>query len=140
MTTPAIDYTSAQNALDRELVRFEGLRTLRDAVQIAGGFQQTADESAKRLEATLAAETEAQNRLEALSLRVADAQAQADIDIARAHAAGDTELTKARVAASAILEKAKLEAAQIVSDAKSQTADSVRRAAVLADAIKAVGS
>jgi hypothetical protein len=133
-------FQSAENALTNEITRMQGIIDARDVLREIGTLRQAADESAKRLEAALAAEKEAQAELDDIQQRVAAARTAADIDIAKASAAGDTELTKARVAAAAIVEKARIDAAQIVSDAKSQTADSVRRAAVLAEAIKQAGT
>jgi hypothetical protein len=139
MTT--IDFTSAQNALDRELVRLETLGTLRDALRSAGGLQQASDEAGKRLEAALAAETAAQSDLEKIQLRVAAAQAAADVEIAKAEQAGDAVLTQAKVAAAAIVAGAKAEAAKIISEAEISTADARKRAAALSEAIaKAQGS
>jgi hypothetical protein len=135
-----IDFTSAQAALDRELVRFDPLANLRDALKDIGGLAQAADEAGKRLEAARAEEATAQADLEAIRLRVANARAAADVDIATASAAADDVITKSKVASAAIIEAAKKQAVEIVEQAKSATADSVRRAAVLADAIKAVGS
>jgi uncharacterized protein YaiI (UPF0178 family) len=138
--TTTIDWTSAQGALDRELIRLESLRTLRDAVQIAGGLQQTADESGKRLEAAQAAEAEAQADLEKIQQQVDAARSAADLEIAKASAAGDVVLTQAKVAASAIIAGAKAEAAKIISDAEIQTADARKRAQVLSAAIAQAGS
>ena len=134
------DFTSAQSALDQELARHAAVANLRDAFREIGGLQQAADEAGKRLDAARAAETIAQADLVAIQKQVADARAAADVDIATASAAADDVLTKAKVAAAAIVAGARTEAERIVADARSQTADSVRRAAVLADAIKAVGS
>jgi hypothetical protein len=122
------------------LVRLESLIVLRDALRESGSLQQASDESGKRLEAALAAETAAQAELEKIQLRVADAQAAADVEVATASAAADTLLTKAKVAAAAIIAGANSDAAKIIENAKNQTAESTRRAQVLADAIKAAGS
>jgi hypothetical protein len=136
-----IDFQSAQNALDRELVRLETLGTLRDALRSAGGLQQASDESGKRLEAALAAETEAQKRLEALSLRVADAQSAAAVEVAKAEQAADVVLTKAKVSAAAIVAGANAESARILAETETKTAAARKTAAALSDAIaKAQGS
>jgi len=135
-----IDFTSAQNALDRELVRLETLVTLRDALKDIGGLAQALDEAGKRLEAARAEEAAAQADLEAIKQRVADAQAAADVEIATASAAADIVLTKAKVAAAAIVAGAEATAAQIVTDAEVKTADARKRAQVLSEAIKQAGT
>jgi hypothetical protein len=137
MTT--IDFTSAQNALDRELVRLESLTVLRDAVRDIGGLQQSAAEAQTRMAAARTDEAAAQASLEKIQLRVADAQAAADVEIAKAEQAADGVRLRAEVAGQAIVEAAKTKAAQIISDAETQTADARARAQVLSDALKAVG-
>ena len=136
-----IDWTSAQGALDRELIRLEALRTLRDAVQIAGGLQQTADESGKRLEEAKAAEAAAQTELDAIQRRVDAARASADVEVAKAQGAAEAVRLQAQNAAAAIVETAKTKAAQVVADAEAKTADARKTAAALSEAIaKAQGA
>jgi F0F1-type ATP synthase membrane subunit b/b' len=134
MTT--IDFQSAQSALDRELVRLESLGVLRDALREVGGLQQAADEAGKRLDAARAAEASAKADLAAIELQVENAKA----EIIQAQAAADDLITKAKVAGAAIEARARAEAERIVADAKTQSEQTTRRAAVLADAIRAAAT
>jgi hypothetical protein len=141
MTMP--DYQLAETVLSREVARLEnlaGLKDLRDIFVNIGSLQNATTEAQARFEAARAAEVEAQADLEKIHQQVADAKAAAASEIADAQAAADAVLTRAKVAAAAIVAGAEAKASQIISDAEARTSETNRRAAVLADALKAAGA
>jgi hypothetical protein len=134
-------FQSAENALTNEITRMQGIIDARDVLREIGTLRQAADEAGKRMEAARVAEATAQADLEKIQLRVANAQAAADVEVAKAEQAADVVLTKSKVAGAAIIEAAKSQAAKILADAETKTADARARAAALSDAIaKAQGS
>jgi hypothetical protein len=134
------DFTSAEGALSRELVRFEGLTALRDVFTNLGSLQQATTEAQTRADAARAAEAAAQSDLAEILRQVSEAKAAAATAIAEAQASVAAVLAKANDDAAAIVAAAREQADKIISDAANATADSKRRAQLLADAIQQAGT